>query len=252
MPAKSESQQRLMGMALAAKRGKGHFGKKIHEIANSMSEKQLRDFAKTKHEGLAEKKAFEAGFFKRASEYGYSVNEAIDLLKSAATESPTTKRFSPGAVSYAGAGKGNNPVRPAPPVGVSDASPAEAKAYRLPKVPPQPKPEVSAAQKNEALLQPGARSYLSTPPVSEAYENEAMVQPAARSATPMPMPKPSILERAQSFMSPSPAAKPTAPAPASNKSVFERLNDFLTPSSSVYNQPGYGQSAKKNYYNPAS
>jgi hypothetical protein len=57
MPAKSEAQQRIMGMALAAKRGKGHFGKKVHEIANSMSEKQLRDFAATKHDELPEKKS---------------------------------------------------------------------------------------------------------------------------------------------------------------------------------------------------
>jgi hypothetical protein len=57
MPAKSEAQQRLMGMALAAKRGKGHFSRKIHEIADSMSEKQLHDFAATKHKGLPPKKA---------------------------------------------------------------------------------------------------------------------------------------------------------------------------------------------------
>lgn len=47
-----------MGMALAAKRGKGHFSKKIHDIADSMSEKQLHDFAATKHKGLPEKKAY--------------------------------------------------------------------------------------------------------------------------------------------------------------------------------------------------
>jgi hypothetical protein len=57
MPAKSEAQQRLMGMALAAKRGKGHFSGKVKEIADSMSEKQLHDFAATKHKGLPEKKA---------------------------------------------------------------------------------------------------------------------------------------------------------------------------------------------------
>jgi hypothetical protein len=57
MPAKSEAQQRLMGMALSAKRGKGHFSGKVKEVAESMTEKQLHDFAKTKHEGLPEKKA---------------------------------------------------------------------------------------------------------------------------------------------------------------------------------------------------
>lgn len=57
MPARSEAQQRLMGMALAAKRGKGHFSSKVKELADSMTEKQLHDFAATKHEGLPPKKA---------------------------------------------------------------------------------------------------------------------------------------------------------------------------------------------------
>lgn len=57
MPAKSESQQRLFGMALAAKRGKGNMPAKAKELASSMSEKQLHDFAATKHDNLPEKKA---------------------------------------------------------------------------------------------------------------------------------------------------------------------------------------------------
>jgi len=83
MPARSEAQQRLMGMALSAKRGKGHYGGKVKEIANSMTLKQLHDFAATKHEGLPEKKAFVEGFVKRANEYGFNPNEAIELLKEA-------------------------------------------------------------------------------------------------------------------------------------------------------------------------
>lgn len=59
MPAKSEAQQRLMGMALAAKRGEKDYSGKVKEIADSMTEKQLKDFAKTKHDGLPEKKAFQ-------------------------------------------------------------------------------------------------------------------------------------------------------------------------------------------------
>jgi hypothetical protein len=81
MPAKSEAQQRLMGMALAAKRGKGSASAKVQEIADSMSEKQLRDFAKTKHEGLPEKKAYVEGFMKRAAEYGYSESEINEAVK---------------------------------------------------------------------------------------------------------------------------------------------------------------------------
>lgn len=83
MPAKSEAQQRLMGMALAAKRGEGSYSGKVKELADSMTEKQLKDFAKTKHDGLPEKKAFVIGFIKRASEYGVDESSALELLKNA-------------------------------------------------------------------------------------------------------------------------------------------------------------------------
>lgn len=71
MPAKSEAQQRFMAMALAAKRGKGKFGKRVMEASKSMSEKQLRDFAKTKHKGLPEKKAYMKAFLEKAASAGY-------------------------------------------------------------------------------------------------------------------------------------------------------------------------------------
>ena len=44
-------------MALAAKRGIGDMPEKARDIADSMSEKKLRDFAKTKSKDLPEKKA---------------------------------------------------------------------------------------------------------------------------------------------------------------------------------------------------
>lgn len=55
--AKSQSQQQLMGMAYAYKTGKfdGEPSDKIIKLANSMSEKDLEDFASTKHKGLPEK-----------------------------------------------------------------------------------------------------------------------------------------------------------------------------------------------------
>jgi hypothetical protein len=89
MPAQSEAQQRLMGMALAAKRGKGHYSGKVKEIANNMTLKQLHDFAATKHEGLPEKKAFIEGFVKRAKEHGVEKEEALEMLhKSEKHEKP--------------------------------------------------------------------------------------------------------------------------------------------------------------------
>jgi hypothetical protein len=58
MPAQSKSQQRLFGMALAQKRGKVKgASKKVKELAASMPEKKLRDFAKTARKGLKEHRA---------------------------------------------------------------------------------------------------------------------------------------------------------------------------------------------------
>lgn len=58
MPAKSQAQQKLMGLALAVKRGdvaKKSVSKQIQNLAKSMSEKDLKKFAGTKHAGLPEK-----------------------------------------------------------------------------------------------------------------------------------------------------------------------------------------------------
>lgn len=47
MPAKSEKQRRLMGMALSAKRGKSK-NPMAKKLASQMSEKQLEEFATKK------------------------------------------------------------------------------------------------------------------------------------------------------------------------------------------------------------
>ena len=53
----SQAQQKLMGMALAYKRGEmDDASDEVKKVANSMSEKDLEDFAKTKHDGLPAKK----------------------------------------------------------------------------------------------------------------------------------------------------------------------------------------------------
>lgn len=52
----SKSQQRLMGAALAYKRGEvTDVPDSVKKVADSMSEKDLEDFAKTKHKGLPSK-----------------------------------------------------------------------------------------------------------------------------------------------------------------------------------------------------
>jgi hypothetical protein len=60
MPAKSKKQQMAAGAALAAKRGersKSSLKGASRQMAQSMSEKQLHDFAKTKRKRLPAKKS---------------------------------------------------------------------------------------------------------------------------------------------------------------------------------------------------
>jgi Protein of unknwon function (DUF3008) len=60
MPARSKKQQMAAGAALAAKRGersKGSLKGASREMVDSMSERQLREFASTKRRGLPRKKS---------------------------------------------------------------------------------------------------------------------------------------------------------------------------------------------------
>ena len=55
MPARSEKQQRAMGMAYAAKTGKldpKKLSPKLRKMMKSMSAKQLKEFAETKHSDI--------------------------------------------------------------------------------------------------------------------------------------------------------------------------------------------------------
>lgn len=58
MPAKSKSQQRLFGMALAVRRGelkRSEVDDEVLDIVDGkMTDKEIEDFAKTKHKGLKE------------------------------------------------------------------------------------------------------------------------------------------------------------------------------------------------------
>lgn len=57
MPAKSKAQQKAAGAALAAKRGEIKKSELIgasKEMYESLTEKELEDFAETKHKGLPE------------------------------------------------------------------------------------------------------------------------------------------------------------------------------------------------------
>ena len=56
MPAKSKAQQQLFGMALAVRRGemkRSDANKDVLDIVDGeMTDKEIEDFAKTKHKGL--------------------------------------------------------------------------------------------------------------------------------------------------------------------------------------------------------
>lgn len=58
MPAKSKAQQKLFGMALAVRKGelsRSDVSKEIIDIVDGdMTNKEIEDFAKTKHKGLKE------------------------------------------------------------------------------------------------------------------------------------------------------------------------------------------------------
>lgn len=63
MPSVSKSQQRLMGQAYAFKKGdlslsnlSPKYANKIKNLADSMSKKQLKDYASTKHKNIPKKK----------------------------------------------------------------------------------------------------------------------------------------------------------------------------------------------------
>jgi len=58
MPALSQQQQKIMGLALAYKRGKvpaSKVSKSVKDLANSMSIKELEKYASTSHKGLPKK-----------------------------------------------------------------------------------------------------------------------------------------------------------------------------------------------------
>ena len=74
MPARSKAQQRFFGMVRAAQKGQmENPSPEIQKAASSMSQKDAKKYAKTKHKGLPEKKvkkeSFEGGVAKARRDY---------------------------------------------------------------------------------------------------------------------------------------------------------------------------------------
>lgn len=63
MPAKSEAQQKVMGMAHAIQKGemKGKPGMPATKIAATMEPEEVEEFARTKHKGLPERRTAGSG-----------------------------------------------------------------------------------------------------------------------------------------------------------------------------------------------
>ena len=95
MPSVSKTQQRLMGQALAYKRGEikakdlnPDYADEIKKLAKSMTGKQLKDFAGTKHKNLPEKvkesNVMSFDSFNKNEIYAYGSDEqakAVDIFK---------------------------------------------------------------------------------------------------------------------------------------------------------------------------
>ena len=70
MPAKSKSQQRFFGMVRAAQKGELEDpSPEVADVANDISVKDAKKFAKTKHKGLPEKKKMQEGISFTAVSY---------------------------------------------------------------------------------------------------------------------------------------------------------------------------------------
>jgi hypothetical protein len=83
MPAQSQQQQKLFGLALSVKRGetpRSEASKEVLDIVNSMTEKQIEDFAGTSHSGLPKKvESALRELVRNAIKNNESVNEAKSL-----------------------------------------------------------------------------------------------------------------------------------------------------------------------------
>ena len=75
MPAVSKKQQRFFGMVRAAQKGEGAASPEVAKVAGEISKKDAKDFAKTKHKGLPEKKKVDEGVMDVVRRYGKKKEE---------------------------------------------------------------------------------------------------------------------------------------------------------------------------------
>lgn len=121
MPSTSKSQQRLFGMVHAYQKGKlKHAPAKVREIAEHISEGDAKHFAKTRHDGLPERRdheeekaaAYRAGFMAKCAEYGV---DGLALLKHAQSAGTTQQAQPVQTAQPAGTPQQAQPVQPVQP-----------------------------------------------------------------------------------------------------------------------------------------
>ena len=153
--AESEQQQKLFGLALSVKRGqtpRSEASAEVLKIVDTMSEKKIRDFAKTKHEGLPKKKVTEE-----------TVAQADKKAKKEMKEKdprsiPTEINLAKTAARFMGA---RNPIVMTPceeveVIGESERREEEQRTYGVGGNPNNPRPERSASAPTGPKKKPAA------------------------------------------------------------------------------------------------
>ena len=113
MPAKSKSQQRFFGMVRAAQKGDlKDPSSEVADVADDISVKDAKKFAKTKHKGLPEKKTVDEeasykDFTKRAREASARVNKEKQDRKAENAKTAYRDRVTKGVRFYDKKGKGH-------------------------------------------------------------------------------------------------------------------------------------------------
>ena len=101
MPAKSKSQQRLFGMAYAAKKDKtlrDKLPENIKKLSDSMSKKTLKEFAATKHDDIKKSKQNKEKQKQNAYKPKEEKIEVSSKIKSSKTNALNLKQYKTASV----------------------------------------------------------------------------------------------------------------------------------------------------------
>ena len=108
----SKKQQRFFGMVRAAQKGEGAASPEVAKVAGEISKKDAKDFAKTKHKGLPEKKTVDEeasykDFVKKAQEASSRVRKAKQAERDSNAKSAYRDKVTKGVKFYDKKGSGH-------------------------------------------------------------------------------------------------------------------------------------------------